>query len=421
MSEWSDAPGPQLTLESIEIITLDSLKGIKTGEKVSSWENCSLPEKSVGRIYTTRGGVTGWVVYTPLPDSPLPNGALGIIVTVGHVKSLFTLNETEHFGISFELKPNPCYYTLISDIHKGAEHTCTPEFLRLEAYSYDYNHTKLHTDPLTHYPSPLQNDITLFYVLPSCPCGNAFSVPYSIRSLNILSVNPAENTACKVYGYPGAITRQSTLSLIPHKDQVSVEEINKVSKAMKKDTLIISNGEVLKLGEDLIAVDNSTSPGMAGSPIVVNENNEWKVAGMILGGPAVPGQFEFADMVTALKGNNKEKVLDILSKIISNENHHFNEVVLNICKSLKTLVIAPEVFMALALQTYKMLMKIYYTYCGSFEMMNHNLGLSFTCGDGKKVLSEVLEGLRAKQNFKSRVDIREEEPSPSKRTKSSSD
>lgn len=65
---------------------------------------------------------------------------------------------------------------------------------------------------------------------------------------------------------------------------------------------------------------------------------------------------------------------------------------------------APGVFLALALQTYKMLMKIYYTYCGNFELMNPNLGLSFTCGDDMKVIYEILESRRNQENFKTRDD-----------------
>ena len=85
------------------------------------------------------------------------------------------------------------------------------------------------------------------------------------------------------------ITRQSTLSLIPHNNQVTNEEISIVSKDMKKDNLIVTSGQILKTGEDLVAVSHSTTPGMAVSPIIVSKDIQWKVCGKILGGPAVPG------------------------------------------------------------------------------------------------------------------------------------
>ena len=63
-----------------------------------------------------------------------------------------------------------------------------------------------------------------------------------------------------------------------------------LKESLREDRLAWTEGEIIESAE-LFAITNTSTAGMAGSPLLVRDAEGWKVCGVLAGGPAVIGHY----------------------------------------------------------------------------------------------------------------------------------
>jgi hypothetical protein len=122
----------------------------------------------------------------------------------------------------------------------------------------------------------------LFRIENTCICGQALG-PLANNVINISTSEVDEDSRCVLLGYPGLVSNSAALTLKPDGDKHEAEVIN---QEFVENKLIYTEGTILK-STNLIAITNSSAAGMSGSPLLIKKNGQWKVIGILIGGPAV--------------------------------------------------------------------------------------------------------------------------------------
>ena len=71
------------------------------------------------------------------------------------------------------------------------------------------------------------------------------------------------------------------------------------------DTAMYTEGEVLKKGA-ISCISAASFPGMSGSPMLWLNEGEWKIAGMLVGGPAVRGHRKLLEVLEAFNKGKQQ-------------------------------------------------------------------------------------------------------------------
>ena len=136
-------------------------------------------------------------------------------------------------------------------------------------------------DPITNCEYSVSCDFAMFKVLSLCICGKFCDLPL----LHMPVLSPREisvDEELQIIGFMGPINEISS----PLK-ALSEENKNLMCERLKPGKITISEGKSLRVG-NLIAINNSTTPGFSGSPVLaVMENGIVCVVGVFVGGPAV--------------------------------------------------------------------------------------------------------------------------------------
>ena len=169
-------------------------------------------------------------------------------------------------------------------------------------------------DPISDCPYSLPNDIMMFELVNVCVCGRIVS-PLGIGGLEIIDYKESMDNKVTLLGYPGLL---SPTYSYPLKTKLTPEERNRLFNSMKEHQLVWTEGKIDKTG-DLIAISNSSAVGMSGSPLLIFNDNKWKVVGMLVGGPAVVGHYHMLKLASFI--DNHEKFESILKEI-----NEFNEL-----------------------------------------------------------------------------------------------
>ena len=111
-------------------------------------------------------------------------------------------------------------------------------------------------------------------------------------------------------GYPGTISSQ-TYALKPG---ATPEEVSELKKTLSLNELTWTEGEIIESGE-LLAISNTSTPGMAGAPLLIKVPGRWEVCGLLAGGPAAFGHCYLLKLASACRNQAKfEEVLNMFKE-----------------------------------------------------------------------------------------------------------
>ena len=330
-----------------EILTLDNHGNIKANDLTQTNGLEILQKLSIGRLYRYDECCgTGFIV------SISERGPL--FLTCKHLAIDMFTNEEIQCCVCFDFAQSN--YSIDSE-----EHFCGV-FFKLELLGFASNYfdpTNSELDPITNCQYNLPFDAALFLVKNECICNNYFQLLPLVPAK--LSLNPPNNEEIYTIGYMGNIT-MFTAPLT----KISDKDIKKLNKSLIQGNITISRGNILEVG-DLCCVSNPTTSGFSGSPVLYKQNDELKVWGIFLGGPALKDH-EFLVQLALKLARNKAEAIDFLGSFDKSEYKCINYLKSDLQNSLTVNCVK---------RIYKKLINVsrknnFFT----VEKLNHNLCIS---------------------------------------------
>ena len=282
MVEWC---GESNLVHCTEILTLDERNNLSGGFPINTYVNpMSMPIESVGRIYASNRNTTGFLYKSPL---------YGLVVLSAHSSyaTSFDSASPTNINIVFNLDHN-------YNEDKDSPHTQHPDYRKLKPISKNLNTQLIQNDPISECPYSLPNDIIIYEILNVCICGSRV-FPVQAGGLEIIDYKKITNTEVILLGYPGLLSSQNSF---PLKTGLTLEETEEMHDSMKENQLVWTEGHIEKKG-DLLAISNSSAGGMSGSPLLTYINNNWKVVGMLIGGPDVVDHYNLMKLAACVKND----------------------------------------------------------------------------------------------------------------------
>ena len=260
-------------------------------------DDINIPKYSVGTIKRIgKGHSTAWV--SSVVNTPFWYRYRGEYHKV--IATAITAAHTIYFNVKSR---EVIWYFCVDPKNKNPERTFkAAPFIDFvdEAYSYK--------DPITRHEFSLPGDMMLFLI---------FETPGTNVTLSPLVVSTRKlkkGQEVATFGYPGRPSILATLeSICPLSiKHTSIDDTDILRAIRGGDTLVKSSGNILRV-DDLMCVSCTSVPGMSGSPVCVIENGEYRVVGILLGGPAAPFQRDLADIIDCeIRRDwlNAERILD---------------------------------------------------------------------------------------------------------------
>ena len=269
----------RMPMHVIEIITLDKNGKLRGGHRADFNNNREgLPFKSVGRIYTSISGGTGFLFNS------YSRGL--VVLSVKHIwRCSFDRSDPENCFITFEPNHN---YKIDKEQPNHDDH---PIYRRLHYMDMDFSTLGSQHDPISGFLYSIPNDITIFTIENICLCGKNVD-PIMEPPLEFADIGHCENLHCTLLGYPGGFNFSTSAPLKIH---ISSNEKKTIEKGMIENVLAWTEGKIIK-SNDLMAISNSSAGRMSGGPVLVKENGVWRVIGILIGGPAALGHYELMNL-----------------------------------------------------------------------------------------------------------------------------
>jgi hypothetical protein len=258
---------------------LDSKNQILVGEQFDPRDGKGLPERLVCRIYTDTGKGSGFAFQSV-------RGGKYIITNKHVIQSPFST--ASRYAACFEHNQHNLQGSKLIKDADTVWHVCNTNVHALEIVNFLNPSSFIdQKDPITNKFYSIDDDIVALRFKEECVCGRSQPSP----SLNEVLVIPTvpETIPVTLLGFPGNSEEKSrVLSLA---DDVNDIDFKAALKAIPKNVLHYSEGEIL--AKSIIScISNSSVAGMSGSPLLFKDVDGWKITGILLGGPAVPGHRE---------------------------------------------------------------------------------------------------------------------------------
>ena len=214
---------------------------------------------------------TGFVVARASQMITMDNHEIkGLVLTAAHVIADVFSGEflDSSFSVTFDANRSASGLSIIPIYNFMSENPC-----------------QIHSDT-TQADYCIPNDLALCVL-----CG-------PINAADLIRVNEAsqlsEGMNCQVIGHP---YKSEKINYAYCTTDLSLDTIKQKAKEVFNgyNKLIISEGSVVKLSRNILEIDCSTTSGLSGSPILVQNGNLLQLGGLYVGGPPLPGQFEVLD------------------------------------------------------------------------------------------------------------------------------
>jgi hypothetical protein len=166
-------------------------------------------------------------------------------------------------------------------------------------------------DPITGNEFSLPGDIMIFLIF------YTIGTTVTLSPLEVSTLTPKEGQNVVIFGYPGQLgitTTRETICPLSSK-YTSIDYFDILQAIRGGNKLVKSSGKIIRT-KDLMCVSCSSVPGMSGSPACVIENGEYRVVGILLGGPAAPFQRELVDIIDCQIRRDWLKAQKILSRVM---------------------------------------------------------------------------------------------------------
>ena len=273
-----------LPLNSFEVFTFDSAtKGLKKSHIFDPADKKhNFPNLFVCKIYSDISSVgTGFVFRAP-SGRPL-------IITALHVQKNIFCAPSQFFACFEHRQIGQDYISQFDMLLTGA-HVCKSGIFKIVPTGLTPFFGMNQKDPETNQFYSLDNDITAFYLLNECICGQQKILPL-FDFVEVAPV-PAVNTKCYLFGFPGSIiTIEQVMPHAPeYESMLKTETKNFLSKA-----LLWTKGKIVNVG-DLVAIDAPSVSGFSGGPVLYKDGQTWKIFSILLGGPAIQGHVELIEL-----------------------------------------------------------------------------------------------------------------------------
>ena len=300
-------------LHGLEIILVNSINEPINGTKFDPNNNpLGLPSNLVCRIYTDCGNGTGFAVNSARRGT--------LIITAKHVVNS-PLGQAKIIGASFEHIQDWFGGVIIRSL-LGGRHRCEPKVYKLKVVDFDFSSDGTQRDPITRQLYSIHDDIIALRFTGKCICGARNRNPPLIDQLQI-TPTPNDTSPIILLGFPGEFTDKAKVFPV----DVSNSEFNKMKTSFATDVAIYTEGEVLRRGT-VSCISASSVGGMSGSPVLWLSEGEWKIGGMLLGGPAVSGHRRLLNILRAINENNKvdcNRLIDEMANSRKTRNRKIGE------------------------------------------------------------------------------------------------
>ena len=274
-------------LHGLEVILLDQENRPISGTLLETSSNPkNLPTNLVCRIYTNIGCGTGFGIRTARGEI--------LIVTAKHVISS-QFGRATLIAACFELDQHIIGKIIIEDFYNG-RHQCRPSIQELNVVDFDFSGYDClqvpQKDLITGEFYSIHDDIVALRPTGKCICGVLNQIP-PIGHLNFLPT-PDSGSTILLLGYPGIFTEKTKVFSL----DVSEIEFNSVKTSFYSDSAMYTEGVILNRGI-ISCISASSVGGMSGSPMLYCDQGEWKISGMLVGGPAVYGHRKLLNILGA--------------------------------------------------------------------------------------------------------------------------
>lgn len=301
------------SLNSYEVFTFDSAtKRLKKSHIFNSLDQKhNFPKLFVCKIYSDICSVgTGFIFRAP-SGRPL-------IITALHVRKNIFYTPSQYFVCFKHDQSDQNYITQFNKLERGG-HVCISGIYKIIPTNLTPFFSLYKKDPETNQVYAMDNDITAFYLLNECICGQQKDLP-NFDYVEVGSVPPV-NTKCYLFGFPGS--QISIEQIIPHapeyENMLRTEKRNLLSEA-----LLWTKGKVVSIGS-LVAIDAPSLSGFSGGPVLYNDGGTWKIFSILLGGPAIQGHLELLELYGLCSQRNMirvEEKIEALGNIFPNDVFH---------------------------------------------------------------------------------------------------
>ncbi|OMJ78539.1 hypothetical protein SteCoe_21645 [Stentor coeruleus] len=185
---------------------------------------------------------------------------VGLVLTAAHI-----------FIEIFDYKPEPLEFIIGQESYQATPLKTSLDWSNLSAYFID---------PITNCPISVPEDWVV------CELRQILGQNYSAKlvSLSIADYSQPLNPALKtrLIGFPKMIQIDNLQYMSPEAKDTQLYEVKQCFLECNK--LIVSKGELLNT-LDMICTTCTSASGMSGSPLLIKEHSQYKVIGLLHGGP----------------------------------------------------------------------------------------------------------------------------------------
>ena len=288
-------------------------------ELASQTQN-SIPK---GLVLQISGNSSGFILAKP--TRPFLAGAhqiSALVITAAHsVMNVFTKtfrSDSFKSSLEFSWETNPPVF-------------CIP----LLHYLNDNEVTSIASTNINYMCS---NDIALL--------GLAGAVNFSELIACDIAQDTQEGSRCVVSGYPDF---KSTGCVFPGGRGLNKAAVEHQIKSVFHNFAgrVNSFGDISHANQNIIEIRCSATAGMSGSPLLLQNNNKLEIAGVYVGGPPLPLQYEalcLAQKVYQTKRYDPDELIPLIEKVRTEYNDHPNIKTFLECFSalLESFVISPS-------------------------------------------------------------------------------